>query len=69
MVKINHLVVKKQLFHILQFLSNYLQQFKGKYTEILAFRPSGWEFARNKNLNKIKPRKFQNVITYGMCLK
>lgn len=48
-----------------EFLEKYLQTMNGIYTEILAFRPTGWTFS-NKSLDEVKPHKSNNVSIYGV---
>ncbi|CAN4079032.1 unnamed protein product [Withania somnifera] len=49
-------------------LQRYLASQEGKYTSLLAFRPTGWTYSETieENLNLIKPTSKGNVTIYGV---
>ncbi|KAL9660695.1 hypothetical protein QQ045_025512 [Rhodiola kirilowii] len=51
-------------------LNEYLKTFKGQYTSVLAFRPTGWTYSQSvgNQLDLIKPTLKGNVTIYGWIL-
>ncbi|MCD9645707.1 snm1-like protein [Datura stramonium] len=49
-------------------LQRYLASQHGQYTDMLAFRPTGWTYSENigENLNLIKPATKGNITIYGV---
>lgn len=50
-------------------LQQHLEKFKGKFNEILALKPTGWEFnsqLKNKNSLNIRPKSYGSVSIYGI---
>jgi len=51
----------------LQSLTAYLESHKSQFTELLAFKPTGWEHsAKRDNLSMIKPSQRGNITVYGV---
>ncbi|XP_067126529.1 uncharacterized protein [Centruroides vittatus] len=74
----NHLVSSAQdaKVHVLPMMQlnakglyQHLEKFQGKFSEILALKPTGWEFnsqLQNKNLHNIRPKLLGSITIYGI---
>uniref|UniRef100_A0A7N0VMX7 DNA repair metallo-beta-lactamase domain-containing protein n=1 Tax=Kalanchoe fedtschenkoi TaxID=63787 RepID=A0A7N0VMX7_KALFE len=49
-------------------LNEYMKTFKGQYTSVLAFRPTGWTYSQKigNQLDLIKPTSKGNITIYGV---
>ena len=65
-----HKLIEKIYFnHICSFqgLEQYMAGFKGRYSGVLAFRPTGWTYSNKlTNLSAIRPSTRGSVTIYGI---
>uniref|UniRef100_T1JH40 DNA cross-link repair 1A protein n=1 Tax=Strigamia maritima TaxID=126957 RepID=T1JH40_STRMM len=59
-----HVLSMQQLSY--KALHDHLQRYNSIFTNIVAIKPTGWEYKKNISLEDIKPRCSGNVIIYGI---